>query len=144
MKIIKYVYSYIQFAKCDYILKNNKNLIGKIYVIKYDISDHLPVFAMCNITADKQDLNSNVFYRPIRDHKKELFIETFSKIYSNMPNLISESTDPDCDLSNLLDAIRLASHKIFPILKKGKKKQKKSKALDDQGYFDLYQNKKSS
>jgi len=108
----------------DHILTNIQLQKVSSGVVKYDVSDHLPIFAICNLNIDKKDQNSNVFYRPVHDSKKDKFVENFLGVYTSLPNVISDITDPDCDLSNLMDAISLAFTKTFPNLKRGKKKIK--------------------
>lgn len=93
-------------------------------IVIHDISDHLPTFAITNCTTKKQNLLQNAYYRSVKDEKRNEYVGAFRNYFQNVSGNITADTDPDCDLSILVDAISTPFNKVFPVCKRSKNQAK--------------------
>ena len=92
-------------------------------VVVHDISDHLPTFAMCNSTVEKAS-HQNSFYRSVCDSKKYKFMEMFQSSFNAIASGISSESNPEEDLSKVVNCINDIYDKVFPLRKRSKKQAK--------------------
>ena len=110
----------------DHILANVPLQKLNCGVVRHVVADHLPTFAILNSTVQYRSEHQNSYYRCVTDDKRNEFVEVFKK--SNQALLmcdINPETDPEHDLSLLIDAITEAFNKVFPLRKRSKKLAKR-------------------
>ena len=94
-----------------------------------DITDHLPVYAFCNLSVCKLKYKDGQKYRTIfKESKKDEFLSTFRNMSQTFKHEIEVSDfDPDVCFVRLVNIITDCVEKVFPVSKVSNKHQKRFK-----------------
>ena len=111
----------------DHVLTNLNFEYCQSGILINDITDHLPIYAFCNLSVCKLKYADRQKYRAIfKESKKNEFLTTFQRMSQTL-NQELESTDFDPDLCfvNLVNIITNCVQNVFPVSKVSNKHQKR-------------------
>ena len=107
----------------DHIYTNHFSNQDKSGIIIFDISDHLPIYCIINITKQKKSMQRPKI-RKIHVNKTKLYL---SELYSELTKLESVmTTDINNQTNNLIQIIQMCSEKYFPLVAVSRKKIRKT------------------
>ena len=111
----------------DHILTNLSYESCQSGILINDITDHLPVYALCNLSVCKLKYRDNQKYRIIfKESKKEEFLATFRRMTQTLQQDIEiPNCDPDYYFVQLVNTITDCIDKVFPVCKISNKQQKR-------------------
>ena len=101
----------------DHILTNLPYKSCQSGILINTITDHMPVYTLCNLAVLKVNYRSGPRHRRIfKDCKKSEFLDVFSQNSQNLHvQLENPNFDPDTILCNLVDAISVSVDTVFPL-----------------------------
>ena len=111
----------------DHVLTNLNFESCQSGILINDMTDHLPIYAFCNLSVCKLKYRDGQKYRTIfKESKKVEFLSTFRNMSQTLKQDIEGSDfDPDIYFVRLVNIITESVEKVFPVSKISNKYQKR-------------------
>ena len=107
----------------DHIITNVDVSKTKSGVLHYELSDHLPIFSIINISAQRQVSQTYQLRRIYNKAGKAKFLNEIQNCMDNISNDLSGSFDPDNSLDKVISAMQTSDEKSFSFRSKNKTKK---------------------
>ena len=112
---------YTTFTTLDHFVSNANPDCIQSGILTYDISDHLPVFALINIGRPDLHKEQLLYRRIFKPSLQNKFVEHLDSLLNKLE---FDECSPDTNMEKITNTVQLAIDHIFPLKKYSKKDTK--------------------